>query len=70
MCFLGVRSGLTYQHFHARKDLLIREFGSFAVLALVSFFFIPDIRAQNESRREPPSGCGALSPGLPGFARL
>ena len=36
----------------------MREFGSFAVFALVSFFFIPLILAQKESRREPPSGWG------------
>jgi hypothetical protein len=35
---------------------LIREFGSFAVLALVSFDFIPFMRAQKESRLLPPSG--------------
>lgn len=38
----------------------MRESGSLAVLAEVSFFFMPVIRAQNESRREPPSGCGGL----------
>jgi hypothetical protein len=58
------------QHFHARRLLLIRLLGSFAVFAEVSFFFIPFIRAQNESRRGPPSGCGAFSPGLPGLAAL
>jgi hypothetical protein len=42
--------------FHALKDLLIRESGSLAVFALVSFAFIPFMRAQKESRREPPSG--------------
>ena len=36
----------------------MREFGSFAVFALVSFFFMPLILAQKESRREPPSGWG------------
>jgi hypothetical protein len=45
-----------YQQFHARKLLLILEFGSLAVFALVNFFFIPFIRAQKESRRGPPSG--------------
>jgi hypothetical protein len=59
-----------YQQFHARKLLLILESGSFAVFALVSFFFMPFIRAQKESRRGPPSGCGAFKPGLPGLARL
>lgn len=39
-------------------------------MVLVSFFFIPFIRAQNESRREPPSGWGAFNPGFPGFAAL
>lgn len=48
----------------------MRLLGSLAVLALVSFFFIPDIRAQKDFLRGPPSGCGALRPGLPGFARL
>jgi hypothetical protein len=42
--------------FQALKDLLIRELGSFAVLALVNFFFIPVILAQKESRLLPPSG--------------
>jgi hypothetical protein len=36
----------------------MRESGSLAVLAEVSFFFIPLILAQKESRREPPSGWG------------
>jgi hypothetical protein len=31
-----------------RSDLFILELGSFAVLALVSFFFIPDILEQND----------------------
>lgn len=48
--------------FHALNDLLIRLFGSFAVFSLVSFAFIPDIRAQKEALR-PLSfsvlGCGA-----------
>ena len=38
----------------------MRESGLFAVFALVSFFFIPPILAQKESRREPPSGWGAF----------
>ena len=38
----------------------MRLFGSFAVFLLVSLRFIPDIRAQNESRRLPPSGCGGF----------
>jgi len=47
-------------HFHARRLLLIRLFGSFAVFDEVNFFFIPDIRAQKESLREPPSGWGGF----------
>jgi hypothetical protein len=58
------------QQFQALRLLFTRLLGSFAVLEDVSFFFNPFIRAQNESRREPPSGCGRLSPGFPGFARL
>ena len=46
----------------------MREFGSFAVLALVSFFFMPRIRAQKEFRLDPPSGCGRFK--LPPVARL
>ena len=38
----------------------MRLFGSLAVLALVSFFFMPSILAQNESLREPPSGWGGF----------
>jgi hypothetical protein len=38
----------------------MREFGSFAVFAEVSFFFMPLILAQKESRREPPSGWGGF----------
>jgi hypothetical protein len=48
----------------------MRLFGSLAVFAEVSFFFIPVILAQKESRREPPSGCGLFKPGFPGLARL
>jgi len=48
----------------------MRLLGSLAVLADVSFFFIPFIRAQKESLRGPPSGCGAFKPGFPGFAAL
>ena len=36
----------------------MRESGSLAVFSLVSFFFMPLILAQKESRREPPSGWG------------
>ena len=46
----------SYQQFHALKDLLMRLFGSLAVLAEVNLDFIPFMRAQKESRREPPSG--------------
>ncbi len=38
----------------------MRLFGSLAVLALVSFFFIPLILAQKESRLLPPSGWGGF----------
>jgi len=38
----------------------MRESGSLAVLAEVSFFFMPSILAQKESRREPPSGWGGF----------
>ena len=38
----------------------MRESGSLAVFALVSFFFMPSILAQNESLREPPSGWGGF----------
>jgi hypothetical protein len=48
----------------------MRLFGSLAVFAEVSFFFIPVILAQKESRREPPSGCGLFKPGFPGLAAL
>jgi len=48
----------------------MRLSGSRAVFALVSFSFIPVIRAQKDSLRLPPSGCGGFSPGLPGFAAL
>ncbi len=39
-------------------DVVPRNFftGLFAVLALVSFFFMPDMRAQNDFLRAPPSG--------------
>ena len=48
----------------------MRLSGSLAVLALVSFFFMPLILAQKESRLLPPSGWGAFNPGLPGLALL
>ena len=38
----------------------MRLLGSLAVLALVSFFFIPLILAQKESRLLPPSGWGGF----------
>ena len=38
----------------------MREFGSLAVFSLVSFFFIPLILAQKESRLLPPSGWGGF----------
>jgi hypothetical protein len=48
----------------------MRLLGSFAVLEDVSFFFMPDILAQNDFLRLPPSGCGAFNPGLSGLAAL
>ena len=48
----------------------MREFGSFLAFSPVSFFFIPSMRAQKESRRLPPSGWGRFSPGFPGLALL
>jgi len=56
------------QHFHFRRLLLILLSGSFAVFSLVNFRFMPFIRAQKESRRLPPSGCGRLR--FPPVARL
>lgn len=50
------KTKLSYQHFQARSDLFMRLLGSLAVFALVSFFFIPSIRAQNDFFRAPPSG--------------
>ena len=38
----------------------MREFGSLAVFSDVSFFFIPVILAQKESRLLPPSGWGGF----------
>lgn len=44
---IGVQSFFLFHlHFHFRSALLILEFGSLRVLALVNFFFIPDILAQ------------------------
>jgi len=79
-CFLSLdfwfpRMAFSSQQFHALKDLLMRLFGSFAVLDEVIFFFIPVIRLQNDFLR-PASfsvlglGAGGFNPGLPGFARL
>jgi hypothetical protein len=48
----------------------MRLFGSLAVFFEVNFFFMPVILAQKLALREPPSGWGALSPGLPGLALL
>ena len=42
---------VSFQHCQARSDLLIRLFGSRLVFSLVSFFFIPSIRAQKLLRR-------------------
>jgi hypothetical protein len=51
---------LPHQHFHARRLLLIREFGSLRVFSLVNLRFMPSIRAQKLFFLGPPSGCGAL----------
>jgi len=51
--------------FQALNDLLIRLFGSLAVLAEVFFFFIPDILAQNEAFR--PASSLVLGFGAGGF---
>jgi hypothetical protein len=40
-----------HSQFHLRRDLLILESGSLAVLADVNFAFIPFIRRQKERRR-------------------
>jgi hypothetical protein len=40
--------------------LLIREFGSFAVFSEVNLAFIPDILAQKDFFRDPPSGWGGF----------
>lgn len=45
---LGFPEFFCHQQPHAFKDLLIRLFGSFAVFDDVSFFFMPDILAQND----------------------
>ncbi len=42
-------SDISYQQFQALNDLLILLSGSLAVLAEVSFFFIPFILAQNDA---------------------
>lgn len=48
----------------------MRESGSPAVLLLVSFFFMPSMRAQKESLRAPQPEGGAFRPGLPGLSLL
>jgi len=54
-----------YLHFQARRDLLMREFGSLAVLELVSFERIPFILAQKEALR--PASFLVLGLGAGGF---
>ena len=45
---IEIRYFYLYQQFHLRSALLILESGSLAVLAEVSFFFIPFIREQKD----------------------
>lgn len=62
-----------FQHFHARKALLIRLFGSRAVFLDVNFFFMPVIRAQNDFFRALDFlvlGLGAGAFKLPPVSRL
>lgn len=61
-------SAIFYLQFHTRKLFRKRELGSLA--AFGNFLAIPPILAQKLSRRGPPSGWGALSPGFPGLALL
>jgi hypothetical protein len=70
--FFGYSAPISFnvQHAHFLKLLLIRLFGSFAVLDEVSFFFIPSILEQKDFFLAPPSGWGAFNPGFPGFAAL
>ena len=57
-----------YQQFQALNDLLIRESGSLAVFAEVSFAFIPDIRAQKLFLRGFPTVLEGAFRSLPGFS--
>ena len=54
-----------YLHPQALKDLLTREFGSFAVFALVNLLLSPFILAQNEDLR--PASALVLGEGAGGF---
>ena len=56
------------QQFHALNDLLILESGSLAVLALVSFFFIPLILAQKLALLLFPTFLLGLFRSEPGFS--
>ena len=63
------------RHFHLRNALLMRESGLFAVLALVSLFFMPHMREQNDLRLDLrlPDGFDSVTGAaslLPGLARL
>jgi hypothetical protein len=49
--FQKIMKGKHSQQFHFLKDLLILEFGSLAVLAEVSFAFMPFIRLQKDFLR-------------------
>jgi hypothetical protein len=60
-------------HFQARRDLLMRESGSRAVFALVSFAFMPFILAQKLALRPASAlvfGLGAGALRLPPVALL
>ena len=61
-------SSHSYSQFHALRDLLILESGSLAVLAEVSFFFIPFILAQNDDLLLLPFFLLGAFRSLPGFA--
>ena len=54
-----------YLHFQALKDLLMREFGSLAVLELVSLLLSPFILAQKEALR--PASAFVFGLGAGGF---
>ena len=61
------------RHFHFLNDLLMRELGSLAVLALVSLFFMPHMREQKDLRLPAllPLGLDSVTAVLsllPGFA--